>query len=68
MSKWYEIEVCLRKHVLVEVRDGQHAPDATVVIQEEVIKDLDGSIGAIQPIDPLQLEAVKKRCDEVLSL
>jgi hypothetical protein len=68
MSRWFEFDVRIVKRVLVEMPDSKDMGDASVVLQDEFIRDQDASVGQMRRVEAPHVEAAKQKSDVVLPL
>jgi hypothetical protein len=68
MSRWFEFDVRIVKRVLIEMPDSKDMGDASVVLQDEFIRDQDASVGHMRRVDAPYVEAAKQQSDVVLPL
>lgn len=68
MSRWFEFDVRIVKRVLIEMPDSKDMGDASVVLQDEFIRDQDASVGTMRRVDAQFVDKAKERSDVVLPL
>jgi hypothetical protein len=68
MSRWFEFDVRIIKRVMVEMPDTKDIGDASVVLQDEFIRDQDASVGTMRRVEAQFVEKAKERSDVVLPL
>lgn len=68
MSRWFEFDVRIIKRVMVEMPDTKDIGDASVVLQDEFIRDQDASVGTMRRVEAQFVDKAKERSDVVLPL
>lgn len=68
MSRWFEFDVRIVKRVLIEMPDSKDMGDASVVLQDEFIRDQDASVGTMRRVEAQFVDKAKERSDVVLPL
>ena len=68
MSRWFEFDVRIIKRVMVEMPDTKDIGDASVVLQDEFIRDQDASVGMMRRVETQFVDKAKERSDVVLPL
>ena len=63
MSRWFEFDVRIIKRVMVEMPDAKDIGDASVVLQDEFIRDQDASVGQMRRVDAPFVEAAKQKSE-----